>query len=142
MALFVVCNLVVFQPWDWDDSKLLVYWFLAVAIVVAAWLVRTWDRLRAPLARAALVGLTATLVLSGVLEDAGVVIANSHFQMLEPSEIQLAADVRAKTDPQALFVVGMENEDPIAILTGRRITSATRTGSGPRASRSRQGRTR
>ena len=34
MALFAAVNLVVFQPWDWDDHKLLVYWFLAVALVV------------------------------------------------------------------------------------------------------------
>ena len=41
--------------------------------------------------------------------------------MLEPDELTLAAEVRAKTEPDALFISGMENHDPVAMLTGRRI---------------------
>ena len=70
-VLFVAANLAVFQPWDWDNHKLLVYWFLAVV-----------DRGRGPArarlahsptsGHAALVaGVVVSMTLSGSLEDVG-----------------------------------------------------------------------
>jgi hypothetical protein len=41
--------------------------------------------------------------------------------MLDNQQLALAAEVRDVTPPDALFVVGMENHDPVAMLTGRRI---------------------
>ncbi len=61
------------------------------------------------------------MLLSGVLEDVGTVLGQSRYRLLDPDELALAAEVRAKTDPDALFITGMENQDPIAMLTGRRI---------------------
>lgn len=121
MALFVAANLVVFQPWDWDNHKLLVYWFLAVAIAVAALLARTWQHRPDIGARVLIVGVVISMTLSGVLEDAGAFLGQSRYQMLSIDELALAAEVRARTAPDALFVVGLENHDPIAMLTGRRI---------------------
>src|SRR5207248_11415394 len=40
--VFLVANLVKFQPWDWDNSKLLVFWYLASAVAVGALLLRFW----------------------------------------------------------------------------------------------------
>src|SRR2546423_1388158 len=63
--VFLAANLVKFQPWDWDNSKLLVFWYMASAVAVGALLVR--------LARAHLLGGVAaaaiwlSLVASGVL---------------------------------------------------------------------------
>ncbi|HYM85092.1 MAG TPA: hypothetical protein VEY67_13185, partial [Candidatus Dormibacteraeota bacterium] len=34
MPIFAIVNVAVFQPWDWDDHKLLIYWFLGAAILV------------------------------------------------------------------------------------------------------------
>src|SRR5204863_156143 len=62
---FLAANLARFQPWDWDNSKLLVFWYMASAVAVGAVLVR--------LARAHLVGaivaavIWLSLVASGVL---------------------------------------------------------------------------
>ena len=121
MTLFVAANIVVFQPWDWDNHKLLVYWFLAVAIVVAALLARIWRRRPDLGTRILVVGVVLSMILSGILEDVGTGLGQSRFKMLERDESILAAEVRARTDRDALFVTGMENHDPIAMLTGRRI---------------------
>ena len=121
MTIFAAVNLVVFQPWDWDDHKLLVYWFLAVAIVVGALLAKLWRRHPDVGTRTLIAGVLVTMLLSGVLEDVGTVLGQSRYRLLDPDELALAAEVRAKTDPDALFITGMENQDPIAMLTGRRI---------------------
>ena len=116
--VFLAANLIKFQPWDWDNSKLLVFWYMASAVAVGAVLVR--------LARAHLLGgivaaaIWLSLVGSGVL---------SLMQFLPPQgpayvwfsseEVQLAAQVRQRTAPKAVFVTGQEPNNPIADLTGR-----------------------
>jgi len=119
-AVFLVANLIKFQPWDWDNSKLLVFWYLASAVAVGAVLVR--------IARAHLVGAIVaaavwlSLVASGVL---------SLMQFLPPQgpayvwfsaeEVQLAAEVRRTTPPRAVFITGEEPNNPIADLAGRSV---------------------
>lgn len=59
MPIFAIANLAVFQPWDWDNHKILIYWFLGVTIVVAALLVHAWRRAVGRIPRVA--GLPAEL---------------------------------------------------------------------------------
>jgi hypothetical protein len=117
-VVFVAANVIKFQPWNWDNSKLLVFWYMASAVAVGALLIR--------LARAHLAGAVAaaaiwlSLVASGVL---------SLMQFLPPQgpayvwfsseEVQLATQVREQTPPKAVFVTGQEPNNPIADLAGR-----------------------
>jgi hypothetical protein len=115
---FLTANLIKFQPWDWDNSKLLVFWYLASAVAVGAVLVRIARAHWAGALVAAAIWLS--LVASGVL---------SLLQFLPPQgptyvwftseEVQLAAEVRRQTPPTAVFVTGEEPTNPIADLAGR-----------------------
>jgi hypothetical protein len=116
--VFLVANLVKFQPWDWDNSKLLVFWYMASAVAVGALLVRLS---RAHVVGGVLaVGVWLSLVASGVF---------SLMQFLPPQgpayvwfskeEVQLAAQVRAQTPPRAVFVTAEQPTNPIADLAGR-----------------------
>jgi hypothetical protein len=118
--VFLVANLIKFQPWDWDNSKLLVFWYMASAVAVGALLVRL---ARAHVAGAVVaVAIWLTLVASGVL---------SLLQYLPPQgpayvwftteEVQLAAQVRQQTAPKAVFVTGEQPTNPIADLAGRSV---------------------
>jgi len=118
--VFIVANLVKFQPWDWDNSKLLVFWYLASAVAVGAMLVRFWRSQAFGAIGASVIWLS--LVASGVL---------SLMQFLPPQgpsyvwftaeEIQLAADVRRLTPAKAVFVTGEQPNNPIADLAGRSV---------------------
>jgi hypothetical protein len=118
--VFLIANLIKFQPWDWDNSKLLVFWYLASGIAVGAMLVRLW-RLTALGAVTAL-ALWVSLLAAGVL---------SLMQFLPPQgpayvwfsaeDIQLAAQVRATTPAKAVFVTGEQPNNPIADLAGRSV---------------------
>jgi hypothetical protein len=118
--VFLVANLIKFQPWDWDNSKLLVFWYMASAVAVGALLVRL---VRAHLAGAVVAAaIWLSLVASGVL---------SLLQYLPPQgpayvwftteEVQLAAQVRQQTPPKAVFVTGEQPTNPIADLAGRSV---------------------
>ena len=116
--VFLAANLVKFQPWDWDNSKLLVFWYMASAVAVGAILVR--------LARAHLVGALVAVTIWLSLIASGVL---SLMQFLPPQgpayvwfsseEVQLAAQLRRQTPPRAVFVTGQEPNNPIADLAGR-----------------------
>jgi hypothetical protein len=119
LGLFIPANLVVFQPWDWDNTKVLVWAYLAACILAAAVLGRAW---RGPVAARAAVGLgLATLLLSGLLENLGQGLGRERHRLLTAEEITLAERVRADTAPGALFVCGLQHNHPVPVLAGRRV---------------------
>ena len=126
--VFLVANIVKFQPWDWDNSKLLVFWYMASGVAVGAMLIRVF---RMAAIGPVLAGIAwLTLIASGAL---------SLLQFLPPQgpsylwfsaeDIQLAAQVRQLTPPRAVFVTGADpsNEiaaypnNPVADLAGRSV---------------------
>jgi uncharacterized membrane protein len=121
MVIFAVLNLVVFQPWDWDNHKGLVYWYLAGCFFVAAFLVATWQQSRAPAMRAVVVGVVAALLLSGTLENVHQMLGRDRYMILSAEEIELARRVREATAPRALFVTGLQNAHPVSTMAGRRV---------------------
>jgi hypothetical protein len=120
LAIFVVANVVVLQPWDWDNHKILVYFFLAAILIVTPLLMAAW-RTRRLLLRGLVIAAIVSFTLSGILEDVGQLLGQSRYRMLDGAQLDLAALVREKTDPRAVFVTGMQNHDPVAMLSGRRI---------------------
>ena len=118
--VFLAANLIKFQPWDWDNSKLLVFWYLASAVAVGAMLIRTW--------RATVLGAIGAVIIWVTLVAAG---ALSLLQFLPPQgpayvwfsaeDIQLAAQVRQATPAKAIFVTGEQPNNPIADLAGRSV---------------------
>jgi hypothetical protein len=118
--VFIAANLIKFQPWDWDNSKLLVFWYMASAVAVGAVLVRLASITAAGSLASVLIWVT--LVASGVL---------SLLQFLPPQgpgyvwftaeEIQLAAQVRATTPAAAVFATGEQPNNPIPDLAGRTV---------------------
>ncbi len=120
VLVFLAGNLIKFQPWDWDNTKVLVFWYLGSAVAVGAVLARIF---RANIAGA--VGATAiwlTLVASGVL---------SMLQYLPPQgpsyvwfstdEVRLADQIRSATPPHSVFVTGEQPNSPVADLAGRAV---------------------
>ena len=121
MPIFVVANLFAFQPWDWDNHKILVYFFLALTILVAALLVRAWRSSRSATVRLLLIGVVVTMTLGPALENLDQLEGHGAYRMLSTEQLQIAAEIRDVTDPKALLVGGMQPQDPVMELTGRRL---------------------
>jgi hypothetical protein len=130
-VIFLMANLVVTQPWNWDNTKLLSYWYLGAAIPVA-WLLVTVPR---GLAGRIISGLVvASLVLSGVLSLDAAFVGQSNLAQAPVSgaqvtfagtpEQQVAAVVRVRTSPKAVFLTEGQPNDPVTILAGRSVVLA------------------
>lgn len=120
MPVFVVANLVVFQPWDWDNTKVLLFWYLAGSVLVAANLARTW-RAEGLAVRVATALVIASMLLSGVLVHLDQALGRDRLLMLTAQEMRVAETVRRVTPARALFLVGLQHNHPISMLAGRRV---------------------
>lgn len=116
---FAVPNLVILQPWDWDNTKFFIYWALLGSVVVGGVLAGMLRR-GGPAAAAACV-LLVLLGLSGALDLARASdFSVSAVLFTDSGGLQVAAWVRANTSPTAIFVVANQHNNPIPTLTGRR----------------------
>ena len=116
---FLVPNVIVLQPWDWDNTKFFIFWALIGSIVVGGLLSRMFQRGLGSAIVATV--LLVMLVLAGALDLARAsdysVSAN---QFTDTRGLEVADWVRGHTSPEAVFVVAPEHNSPIPTLAGRR----------------------
>jgi hypothetical protein len=119
---FLVPNFVVFQPWDWDNTKFFAYWALIGALPAGALLARL---LKTGLdGRVLAYALAAALVLSGVVDLGRTLDPNRAMApFTDPGGLQVAAWARANTAPTATFLVASAHNEPIPTLAGRRVVA-------------------
>ena len=117
---FVVPNFLVFQPWDWDNTKFFAYWALFGALAVGALLAHL-GRIGAG-GRTVAAALAVLLMLAGGLDLARTLdTAVSSGLFTDAAGIQAADWVRGHTDPRAVFLVAPAHNEPIPTLGGRRV---------------------
>jgi hypothetical protein len=117
---FVVPNIWLFHPWDWDNQKFFVYWAMLGSFLVAAVVVRV--------ARAGLPGVVAAVAMVLVLCLAGGLDAarNTDFtvssiRFTDNAGLEVAAWSRAHTAPHAVFLAAYDHDSPISTLGARRV---------------------
>jgi hypothetical protein len=121
MPTFILCNLIVFRPWDWDNTKFFFYWFLAVCILVGMLLTKVWREHRSVAIRTLLAGIVATMVLSGLLVNYQQLAGKDHNVLLSTEELHVAEQVRELTPVHATFAVSFQHNHPIPVMAGRRV---------------------
>ncbi|HUF17792.1 MAG TPA: hypothetical protein VMS12_07095 [Thermoanaerobaculia bacterium] len=118
-ALFIAANLFVFQPWDWDNTKILIFWFLSASICVAALMVDTWRRFPSATVRFLISLVVMTMIGSGLLANLNQLLGRERQLVLTSEELEFAARVEAQTEPRSLIAVGIQHNHPVPMLSGR-----------------------
>ena len=121
MPLFVAANLIVFQPWDWDNTKVLLYWFMASSIFVAALLVDAWRAQKIAAVRFILLMAFLSMIGSGLLANLSQLTGKERQPLLTREEIEFASLVRSSTEKGSLIAVGLQHNHPVPMLTGRQV---------------------
>ncbi len=117
VAWFIVPNVMKLAPWIWDNIKVLFYWFVGFAPLVALLIARL---LKGPRAWQA-AGLAALMVLTlaGGLDVWRVLSGQTEYQEFDRDGIAMADAIRSDTPPRAL-VLHAPTYNPPVFLTGRR----------------------
>ena len=117
---FLVPNVIVLQPWDWDNTKFFIFWALLGSVVVGGVLARMFQR--GPGMVIAAAALMILLGLSGALDLARASdLQVSAVQFTDAGGLNVAEWVRGHTSPTAVFAVADEHNNPIPTLAGRRV---------------------
>jgi uncharacterized membrane protein len=117
---FLIPNLIVFQPWDWDNTKFFAYWALLGTLPVAMVLVR----IRRRASRALAVLVVVFLTVAGV-GDLGAAFRPqpASYGYIDAGGIEAAAWVRGHTDPHAVFLGAPVVNQPVTCLAGRSLVA-------------------
>lgn len=114
---FIIPNLMKMAPWIWDNIKVLFYWWLAAAPLVALLIARLWRGSAAGKVFAASLFLCVTL--AGALDVGAIVLRSSEYQIFNAEGIQFAELIKREVPPNALVIHAPVHNHPV-FLTGRR----------------------
>ena len=115
---FIIPNFLKMAPWIWDNIKVLFYWWVASAPLVALLLARLWRE--GAVKRVIAVVLFATLTLAGAVEVAGIGFRQSvKYSLFDDSGIGFAELIKQRTPPRSLIMHAPVHNHPV-FLSGRR----------------------
>ncbi len=114
---FIIPNIAKLAPWIWDNVKILFYWWLASAPIVALLLARlwegkTWHRWLAG-------SLFIVLTLAGALDVFALMTRQGEYQEFDRDGINFAEMIKQQTPPRATILHAPVHNTPV-FLTGRR----------------------
>jgi hypothetical protein len=115
--LFLVSNSLKLAPWEWDNIKVLIYWFvgsLPIAAFALAWLWKKSAGLK--IAAAACFIL---LTLSGALDVWRTISGQINYNVFSKDSVKIAELIKLRTAPDALFL-NAPTYNSAVVLSGRR----------------------
>ena len=114
---FIVPNLIKFAPWIWDNIKILFYWWIASAPIVALLLARLWE---GSLGTRVLAGaLFVVLTLAGALDVFALLTRQGEYQEFDREGVVFAEVIKQQTPPRAMILHAPVHNTPL-FLAGRR----------------------
>lgn len=117
-SLFIVANIFVFQPWDWDNTKLFLYWYIGASFLAAYVL----NKIFAQRIFGKVVALLLLLVsiFSGLHDNLLLMpLKKNKIHFFSNEQQELAEKIRNLTSPRSIFLTADNHDNPIAALAGR-----------------------
>jgi hypothetical protein len=114
---FIVPNLIKFAPWIWDNIKILYYWWIASAPLVALLLAKLWEGGWGN--RVLAVTLFVMLTLSGTLDVIPLLMRQGQYQEFDSEGIAFAEMIKQSTPINAMILHAPVHNTPV-FLSGRR----------------------
>jgi hypothetical protein len=122
LLLFLLSNIVLFQPYEWDNAKVLTWVYLILSGSVAVMVVKLWRY--HPAMRPVVILLLFTLTFAGALDNLRALQTKSQQLLLFSKEdINLAEKFRHSSPPGAIVLAATFHDNWVAALTGRQILS-------------------
>jgi hypothetical protein len=117
LLCFIVPNLLRLAPSVWDNIKVLIYWYVASATLVALVLARGLEQ--KPSWRWLSAAALAAMVLAGGLDILRVVAGETEYREFDPEGIAIAHVISQQSSPRAVVLHAPTYNTPV-FLTGRR----------------------
>lgn len=116
LAIFLLANIAKLAPWEWDNIKVLIYWFIGSIPFVAYAISWVWQKSSAMKVAAAL-GL-GVLIFAGSLDVWRTVSRQINYKVFEGDAAIFALRAKGAMPPSAV-IVNAPTYNTAAVLTGR-----------------------
>ncbi len=119
LVVFIIANFISFQPWQFDNLKLLTYWYIVWALPIAL-LIATLPRWLIWLQFILVIMLTG----AGLADSLSVTVSTrTGIQLVDSTGVSFAQQVQAITakDPDGLIVAATNHDNPLSVIAGRRL---------------------
>ena len=116
--LFLVSNTAKLAPWEWDNIKVLIYWFVG-SIPFVAWLISWLWRKQTSAFKFVAGILLAVLVAAGALDVWRTVSGQINNKVFDADAVEVAEQIKRRTPPKSTFLNAPTYNTAI-VLTGRR----------------------
>jgi len=122
LFIFAIGNLWLFQPVRWDNTKLFWWAYFGFAVLAAALLGWLWRRRWFGLGKFLSIVFFISLTLTGGVEILRLAQIDKHRHMItNTDDIQLGLQIRAETDPLAIFLTSPSHNHFIMMWAARSI---------------------
>ncbi len=117
VALFIISNITKLAPWEWDNIKVLIYWFIGSIPFVAYALAWLWEKNKFFKVIAAV--CLITLTFAGALDVWRQIAGAINYEVFRADAVKIAEQIKQKTPPNALFL-NAPTYNSAVVLSGRR----------------------
>jgi hypothetical protein len=121
-VLFLIAELILFQPNEYDNNKLFFISYMAAVIVVSEFLVMLYNKMQGIKLRWFLAVL---VIVSGTLSGALTIIREYHsggmYQTFSADDIKFSEFLKEETNPNDIILTGTEHLNPVTTLAGRTV---------------------
>ena len=114
--LFVICNAAKLAPWEWDNIKVLIYWYLGSLPLIAYAIAWAWQR--NVTARIAAGICFAMLIFAGSLDVLRTASGQTKMRVFDADGVRVAELIKKNTEPNALILNAPTYNSAVA-LSGR-----------------------
>ena len=115
--LFLIANTMKLAPWEWDNIKVLIYWFVGSIPLVAWLLAELWQRDR--MLKLVAAGALFVLTFSGMLDVWRVISGQINYQVFSADAVRTAEQIKLRTPSNAMFL-NAPTYNSAVVLSGRR----------------------
>ncbi|MBN2879851.1 MAG: hypothetical protein JXN65_09505 [Clostridia bacterium] len=121
-VIFVIAEIIAFQPNEYDNNKLMLIWYVFAAIIVADYITAFYKKIGEIKGKkfiAVIIGFV--LFASGTLTIGRELVSNREYRQFSVVQAECAEVVESSTPADALFITGHQHLNEISSLAGRNI---------------------
>jgi len=115
--IFLLTNVAKLAPWEWDNIKVLIYWFIGSIPFIAYMVAWLWEH-RSNVWKGAAVLALVVLTFAGAVDVWRVASGQIKNGVFNSDSMKMADAIKAKTQPGSMFLNGAVYNSTV-VLSGR-----------------------
>ncbi|MBD3238699.1 MAG: hypothetical protein GF332_03630 [Candidatus Moranbacteria bacterium] len=125
LMLFVIANVAIFQPWEFDNNKIIFYWWILAILIALSFFVELKILAKNRYVGYFLIGIYVILTcFAGVIDiqdriENGLNKTEEHFGYYNEEDLTKADWISKNTDSNDVFLACSHSNNFVPILTGR-----------------------